>query len=174
MRCLEAEENAIRVTPLRALASLSSQGEARAVVEVALDAIFRSLHDKTRAVRIAACDALTCTARASEAHEVLLRWCNKQECPEMCLFSQPGIFSVLETMKRVFLFDKDVKARLASMTMPAAFANFDGELGALFCQRHRAEFVTQARDLFGSDGHELQELVAALPDLRATEVSVQK
>jgi hypothetical protein len=170
VRCLEVEDNAIRVTPLRALASLSSKGEASAVVEVALDTIFQRLHDKTRAVRIAACDALSCTAQAPEVQEMLLHWCNRQECCEMLLFSQPGICSVLERIKRVFMFDTDTQARLASMTTLAAFANVDGVMGALFCQRHRAEFVALARDVTGSDGHELQELVAALPGLRATEV----
>jgi len=170
VRTLERQNNAIRVTPLRALASLSSKGEARAVVEIALEAIFQSLRDKIRAVRIAACDALSCTARAPEVQDSLKHWCDSQ-IPEPLPESQPGLFSVLERIKRVFLFDKDTKARLASMSALAAFAEVNPEHGALFCERHREQFAALARDVLGSEGHQLQELVATLPGpLRETQV----
>jgi len=63
-----ASEDALRVTPLRALEAFANRGQANAVSALGLEQIIRALSGKTAAVRVAACDALTsiCKGGSSE------------------------------------------------------------------------------------------------------------
>eukprot|EP00931_Biecheleriopsis_adriatica_P006471 TRINITY_DN10786_c0_g1_i1.p1 TRINITY_DN10786_c0_g1~~TRINITY_DN10786_c0_g1_i1.p1 ORF type:complete len:489 (+),score=94.16 TRINITY_DN10786_c0_g1_i1:68-1468(+) len=161
VRCVELGDS-IRVTPLRALASLATGGEARVVLECGMQAIWKCFSDKLRAVRIAALDAFTAVARGG-VEDRLQHWCRSQA---------PGATgesfdNVLNKISKLFFDDKDIKSRLAAAGVLRALADLYREETQAYWDQHRDRFASAAEDMFGEEGWQLQELIAML--LRASQ-----
>lgn len=163
VKCLEMK-GAIRVTPLRTFAALAHGGEARAVVDAAMEAMLHSLADSLRAVRIAACDAWGSVARGG-VPEVLRHWCAGQRVVN------DGAVGVLSRISRSFFDDADVNAKLSSVAALRAMLEVDPDAVATFCGQHLERFRCHAHDTLGEEGQELRERVEALT--RACHVTSQ-
>lgn len=154
VKCLEMQ-GAIRVTPLRTFAALANGGEARAVVDAAMEAMLHALTDSLRAVRIAACDAWGSVARGG-VQDVLRHWCAGQRVVN------DGTVGVLSRIGRAFLDDADVNAKISSVAALRAMLQVDPDAVAAFCGQHLDRFRSQAHNMLGEEGQELRERVEAL------------